>query len=95
MSPGVLGGTHEIEGSLGQLMTAEEKERPEVTVLRQVAGGMPRLALLTAAASAPMLVVGLLRSRWPQGHGRGLLARAVLQNSSCPVGIVGPPASRP
>ena len=38
-------------------MTAEEKERPEVTVLRQVAGGMPRLALLTAAASAPMLVV--------------------------------------
>ncbi|HEY1322808.1 MAG TPA: hypothetical protein VGF32_21300 [Streptosporangiaceae bacterium] len=39
-------------------MTAEEKERPEVTVLRQVAGGMPRLALLTAAASAPMLVVG-------------------------------------
>ena len=41
-----------------QLMTAEEKERLVVTVLRQVAGGMPRLALLTAAASAPMLVVG-------------------------------------
>lgn len=39
-------------------MTAEEKERPEVTVIRQVAGGMPRLALLTAAASAQMLVVG-------------------------------------
>jgi len=38
-------------------MTAEEKERLVVTVLRQVAGGMPRLALLTAAASAPMLVV--------------------------------------
>jgi hypothetical protein len=49
-------------------MTAEEKERPEVTALRQVAGGMPRLALLTAAASAQMLVAGWELSARPRAY---------------------------
>jgi len=48
-APGVLGGAREIEEHFGQLMIAEEKEHPEITVLRQVAVGPPRRALLAAA----------------------------------------------
>ena len=48
-APGVLGGAREIEEHFSQLMIAEEKEHPEITVLRQVAVGPPRRALLAAA----------------------------------------------
>lgn len=86
-APGVLGGAHEMEGTFDQLITAEEKEHPEVTVLRQVAVGMPRPALLTAAARAQMLVVGCRGRGGLKGMSVGSVAQAVLHHSPCPVGL--------
>jgi hypothetical protein len=57
-SPGGLGGGRQMEDDFDRLMTIEEKEHPGVTVVRQVAAGPPRSALLAAAAEAQLLVVG-------------------------------------
>jgi nucleotide-binding universal stress UspA family protein len=94
-APGVPGGAREMEETFDQLMMAEEKEHPEVTVLRQVAVGTPRPALLTAAASAQMLVVGCRGRGGLKGMSLGSVAQAVLHHAPCPVGIVRPPVSRP
>ena len=56
-APGVLGGAAQMEECFSRLMTLQEKDHPEVTVLRQVSFGPPRTALLNAAAGAQMLVV--------------------------------------
>src|SRR5271166_6430607 len=57
-APGVLGGAPEMEADFSHAMTVCEKEHPDVTVLRQVAQGAPRTALLAAAAGAQLLLVG-------------------------------------
>lgn len=77
------------------MMTAEEKEHPEVTVIRQVTADSPRSALLTAAAGAQMLIVGGRGRGGFDGMSLGSVAQAVLHHSPCPVGIVHPPARRP
>jgi len=92
-APGVLGGAREIEERFSQLMIAEEaeeKEHPEITVLRQVAPGPPRRALLAAASQAQMLVVGCRGRGGVKGMNLGSVAQAVLHHSPCPVGIVHP-----
>jgi nucleotide-binding universal stress UspA family protein len=87
-APGVLGGTRELEEDFGQLIEAEEKEYPEVTVIRQVAVGAPRAALLAAASRAQMLIVGCRGRGGVKGMSLGSVALAVLHHSPCPVGIV-------
>jgi nucleotide-binding universal stress UspA family protein len=87
-APGVLGGAREIEEDFGQLMEAAEKEHPDVTVIRQVAVGSPRPALLAAAARAQMLIVGCRGRGGVEGMRLGPVAQAVLHHSPCPVGIV-------
>jgi nucleotide-binding universal stress UspA family protein len=94
-APGVLGGAHAMEERFSQIMTAEEKEHPEVTVLRQVAVGTPRSALLTAAAGAQMLIVGCRGRGGFEGMNLGSAAQAVLHCAPCPVGLVHPPVSQP
>jgi nucleotide-binding universal stress UspA family protein len=89
-APGVLGGAREIEEHFSQLMIAEEKEHPEITVLQQVAVGTPRRALLAAASEAQMLVVGCRGRGGVMGMSLGSVAQAVLHHSPCPVGIVHP-----
>jgi nucleotide-binding universal stress UspA family protein len=85
---GVLGGAHAMEERFSQLITAAEKEHPEVTVIRQVAAGPPRSALLTAASRAQMLIVGCRGRGGVEGMSLGSVAQAVLHHSPCPVGIV-------
>jgi nucleotide-binding universal stress UspA family protein len=87
-APGVLGGTRELAEDFGQLIEAEEKEYPEVTVIRQVAVGAPRAALLAAASRAQMLIVGCRGRGGVKGMSLGSVALAVLHHSPCPVGIV-------
>jgi len=89
-APGVLGGAREMEEHFSQLMIAEEKEHPEITVLRQVAVGPPRRALLAAASQAQMLVVGRRGRGGIKGMSLGSVAQAMLHHSPCPVGIVHP-----
>jgi nucleotide-binding universal stress UspA family protein len=87
-APGVLGGAHAMEERFSEIMTAEEKEHPGVTVLRQIAVGAPRSALLTAAGRGPDAHRGLPRPWGVEGMSLGSAAQAVLHHAPCPVGIV-------
>lgn len=82
-----------MEAGFSHAMTACEKELPDVTVLRQVAQGAPRTALLAAAAGAQLLVVGCRGRGGVPGMNLGSVAQAMLHYAPCPVGIIRPPAS--
>jgi nucleotide-binding universal stress UspA family protein len=69
------------------------KEHPDVMVLRRVAPGSPRTALLDAAAGAQMVVVGSRGSGGVPGMNLGSVAQAVLHYAPVPVGVVHPFAS--
>ena len=60
-------------------------------MLRQVAVGPPRSALLTAGAEAQMLVVGSRGLGGLEGMSLGSVVQAVLHHSPCPVAVVHPP----
>jgi nucleotide-binding universal stress UspA family protein len=94
-APGVLGGAHALEEQFSQMMTAAEKAHPGVTVIRQVAAGAPRSALLIAAVDAQMLIVGCRGRGGFEGMTLGSVAQAVLHHAPCPVGVVHPSASQP
>jgi nucleotide-binding universal stress UspA family protein len=89
-APGKLGGTQPMEEGFSRVLTSQEKEHPEVTVLRQVALGSPRSALLTAAAEAQLLVVGSRGLGGLEGMSLGSVAAALLHHSPCPVAVVHP-----
>ena len=57
-NPGVLANAHRITEEFRHLMSRQEQEQPAVTVHCRVSQGSARTALLEAAASAQMLVVG-------------------------------------
>jgi nucleotide-binding universal stress UspA family protein len=90
-SPGVLGGMSRMEDDFSRLMILQEKEHPEVTVLRQVEFGPPRSALLNAASEAQMLVVGSRGLGGLDGMSLGSVAGTLLHHSPCPVAVVHPP----
>jgi len=92
-APGKVGGAGRMEEEFSRLMTLAEKEYPDVTVLRQVAFGAPRSALLTAAAEAQMLVLGSRGLGGLKGMSIGSVAGTLLQHSPCPVAVVHPTAS--
>jgi nucleotide-binding universal stress UspA family protein len=87
-APGMLGGARRIEEGFSRVITLEEKEHPEATVLRQVTVGTPRSALLTAAAGAQMLVLGVRGLGGLGGMALGSVAQALLHHAPCPVAIV-------
>jgi nucleotide-binding universal stress UspA family protein len=85
-----LGGVLKLQEDVEQAITRHEKEHPEVTVLRQVAQGGARSALLAAAHDAQLVVVG----SQGRGHIKGMLlgsvSQAVLHHSPCPAAVVHP-----
>jgi nucleotide-binding universal stress UspA family protein len=91
-TPASLGGARHLEEEFSGLMTAWEKEYPEVTVLRQVTDCSPRTALLDAAAQAQMLVVGARGKGGIRGMSLGSVTDGLLHHAPCPVGIVREPA---
>jgi nucleotide-binding universal stress UspA family protein len=93
-APGKLGGTQRMEEDFSRVLTSQEKEHPEVTVLRQMALGSPRSALLTATAEAQLLVVGSRGLGGLEGMSLGSVAVALLHHSPCPVAVVHPQAAR-
>ena len=92
-TPSRLGGAARMEEEFSRLMTPAEKAHPEVTVLRHVAIGAPRPALLTAAAEAQMLVLGSRGLGGLEGMSLGSVAAMLLQHSPCPVAVVHPTES--
>jgi nucleotide-binding universal stress UspA family protein len=87
-APGRLGGSRQMEEDFDHLVAIEEKEHPEVSVVRHVQAGAPRAALLTASAYAQLLVVGARGRGGLEQMSLGSTAQAVLQYASCPVGVV-------
>jgi nucleotide-binding universal stress UspA family protein len=94
-APGRLGGARQMEEDFSHLMTIQEKEYSEVTVMRQVEVGSPRSALLTAAADAQLLVVGSRGLGGLAGMRLGSVVEAMLHHSPCPVAVVHPDKGRP
>lgn len=89
-APGRIGGAQHMEEDFGRLVTAFEKEHPEVTVLRQVSFGTPRTALLEAAAGAQLLVIGSRGLGGVAGMSIGSVAGALVHHAPCPVAVVHP-----
>jgi len=94
-APGRLGEMHLIEDDFNHVLACEEKEHPDVAVVRKVAVGTPRSALLTAAAGSQMLIAGCRGRGGFEGMNLGSVAQAVLHYSPCPVGIVHLPGCQP
>ena len=77
-----------MEEDFDQIVAAEAKEHPEVSVVRHVLPGTPRAALLTASADAQLLVVGARGRGGLDEMSLGSIAQTVLQYAPCPVGVV-------
>lgn len=92
-APGILGGSRQLEEDFNDLMATQEKEHPDVRVIRRVQPGAPREALLAATEHAQLIAVG------SRGRGRldvmnlGSVAQAMLQYAPCPVAVTRPSAS--
>jgi len=89
-SPVRLGERQQLEEDFDHLMTIQAKEHPDVAMVRHLAPGAPRAALLAAAADAQMLVVGSRGRGGFEGMSLGSIAQAVLHHAPCPVGVVCP-----
>jgi nucleotide-binding universal stress UspA family protein len=89
-APGCLGGDLKLQEDVEQTITRHEKDHPEVAVLRQVAQGGARAALLAAAHDAQLLVVGSRGRGGIKGMQLGSVSHAVLHHAPCPVAVVGP-----
>jgi nucleotide-binding universal stress UspA family protein len=87
-APAGLGGTKERQDAFEEAITQREKEHSDVTVLRRVAVGGARDALLTAAHDAQMVVVGARGRGGVHGMMLGSVSRAVLDHAPCPVAVV-------
>lgn len=85
---GVLGIARRVEADFEQALAKCEPDYPEVTIQRVVRQGAPRAALLEAATSAQLLVVGA-RGRGGLPEMRlGSVSLAILHHARCPVSIV-------
>jgi len=87
-SPVRLGERHQMEADFDHLTADAAKEYPDVTMVRHLAPGAPRAALLAAAAEAQMIVVGSRGRGGFEGMSLGSTAQVVLHHAPCPVGIV-------
>ena len=88
-SAGSLGGAG-LREDFDQAIARCEKGHPGVAVHRQVVDGSARDALLAAACSAQMLVVGSRGRGGVQGMLLGSVSQAVLHHAPCPVSVVHP-----
>jgi nucleotide-binding universal stress UspA family protein len=70
------------------------REYPGVTVRREIVEGQTRKALLHAASSADLLVLGARRAGSRFGMQLGLVNHALLHHAPCPVAIVPQPAPK-
>ena len=94
-APGRPGEMRLIEDDFNHVLACQEKEHPDVAVVRKIAAGTPRSALLTAAAGSQMLITGCRGRGGFAGMNLGSVAQAVAHYSPCPVGIVHPPGCQP
>jgi nucleotide-binding universal stress UspA family protein len=89
-SPASRGGYLRLQAEFEPAIARHEKKHPEVPVLRQVAQGGARDALLAAAHDAQLLVVGSRGRGGVAGMLLGSVSQAVLHHALCPVAVVHP-----
>jgi len=89
-APGCLGGDLKLQDDVEQAITRHEKDHPGVAVLRHVAQGGARAALLAAAHEAQLLVVGSRGRGGIKGMPLGSVSQAVLHHAPCPVAVARP-----
>jgi nucleotide-binding universal stress UspA family protein len=87
-SPGSLGGAGRMQEAFDQDVARWEKKYPELTFLRQVSFGQPRITLLDATSSAQLLIVGSRGRGGLEGMLLGSVSHAMLHHARCPVGVV-------
>jgi len=79
---------HEAERALGGALLATAQAYPKVTVQSRLAEGRAHNALLEAATTSDLLVVGARRPRGSIGMQLGLTNHTVLHHAACPVAVV-------
>jgi nucleotide-binding universal stress UspA family protein len=89
-APGSLGGAGPMQEAFDRDTARWEKEYPELTILRQVTFGQPRIALLDAASGAQLLIVGSRGRGGLKGMLLGSVSQAMLHHARCPVGVAHP-----
>lgn len=94
-APGILGGARQLEEDFSDLMVRQEKEHPDVRVIRQVDPGAPRQALLAAAEHAQLIVVGSRGRSGLDAMSLGSVAQAMLHYAPCPVAVTRTSAAEP
>jgi nucleotide-binding universal stress UspA family protein len=87
-SAGSLGGAHLLQEDFQQAMARCENEHHGLAIRRRDADGAARGALLAAAPSAQMLVVGSRGRGGVAGMMLGSVSQAMLQHAPCPVAVV-------
>ena len=87
-NPGTLGGGHRLKDSFSELMDHWQQEYPALDIQRQVVDGSPREALLQAARTAQLLVVGARGRGGVDGMAIGSVSYAVLHHAHCPVAVI-------
>lgn len=76
----------DFESAVGQAAA----DHPQVTVQQRIEQGGPRRALLDAATSAQLLVLGARGRGGMREMSLGSVSQAILQHSHCPVSVVRP-----
>lgn len=87
-APATLGDGRHVREDFERVLVDQEKANPEVTVLRQVAPGSARTALLDAAAGAQLLVVGARGRGGLGGMSLGSVSHVMLHHAPCPVAVL-------
>jgi nucleotide-binding universal stress UspA family protein len=82
----------EAERHLDGVLRAPALEHPDIAVRRGIREGAARDALLDAALTADLLVVGARRRHGSLGMQLGPVNHAVLHHAACPVAVVPQPA---
>jgi nucleotide-binding universal stress UspA family protein len=88
-APGSLGESRRQE-EFEEAMIGLEKEHPGTTILRHVAIGGARDALLTTSRDAQMLIVGSRGQGGLRGMLLGSVSQVLINHAPCPVGVVHP-----
>jgi nucleotide-binding universal stress UspA family protein len=86
--PGVFGATDRMAQECGDEVARLQDHYPDVEVSRRVVAGPPRSALLEAADTAQLVVIGSTGRTGIRGMHLGSVAQAVLHHSACPVGVI-------
>lgn len=86
--PASLGDAYRVEADFNRVLGLQEKEHPELTVLRQISAGSPRTALLEAAVGAQLLVIGSRGRGGLDGMSLGSVAHVMLHHAPCPVAVI-------